>query len=67
MSAAADSPRLRALKSAPLNSWVALSSDETSIVAIGNTYDEVSKKLDDPALADSIVLKTPEHWASFSV
>ena len=28
MSATTDSPRMKALKSAPLNSWIALSDDE---------------------------------------
>jgi hypothetical protein len=62
-----DSPRLKALKSAPLNSWIALSSDESSIVAVGTTYDEIAKKVSDSGLSDLVVLKTPTRWTSFSV
>jgi hypothetical protein len=54
-----DSPRLKALKSAPMNSWIALSSDETSIVATGSSYEEVSRKVSESGLSDSVVLKTP--------
>jgi len=67
MPAIADSPRLKALKSAPLNSWIALSNDETSVVATGNSYEEVSKKIEESGLSDSVVLKTPKQWTSFSV
>jgi hypothetical protein len=66
MPAVAETPRLKALKSAPLNSWVALSDDETSIIAIGSSYEEVSKKMEESGL-DSVVIKTPNTWASFSV
>lgn len=64
---ASDSSRLKALKSAPMNSWIALSSDETSIVAIGDSYEEVSRKLDESGATDSVVIKTPQSWGSFSV
>jgi hypothetical protein len=62
-----ESLRLKALKSAPMNSWIALSSDETSIVATGNSYEEVSRKINASGLSDLVVLKTPASWASFSV
>jgi hypothetical protein len=62
-----ESPRLKALKSAPLNSWIALSNDETSVIAVGSSYAEVSKKIDESGVSDSVVLKTPACWSSFSV
>jgi hypothetical protein len=67
MPVSTDSPRLKALKSAPMNSWIALSADETSIVAVGSTYEEVSQKIKESGLSDSVVLKTPAQWASISV
>jgi len=36
--------RLELLRSAPLNSWIALSEDETRIVATGTTYSEVVER-----------------------
>ena len=67
MSAGMDSPRLKALKSAPLNSWIALSGDETTIVASGASYEEVSRQIEESGITDSVVLKTPACWAPFSV
>jgi hypothetical protein len=67
MPAALVSPRMKALRSAPLNCWIALSNDEASVVATGNSYEEVSKKIEESGLSDSVVLKTPKNWSSFSV
>jgi hypothetical protein len=62
-----ESPRLRALKSAPLNSWIALSNDEASIIAAGDTYEELSKKIEASGISDFVVLKTPASWTPLSV
>jgi hypothetical protein len=67
MPATGDSPRLKALKSAPLNSWIALSVDENQVVASAGSYEELSKKIEESDLSYSVVLKTPESWAPFSV
>lgn len=67
MAQAAESTRLRLLKSAPLDQWIALSEDETAIVASGSSYEEVSKKIEELDLPDSVILKTPTHWAPYSV
>ena len=67
MPTVAETPRLKALKSAPLNSWIALSADESSVVISAKSYAEVSKKIDESGLSDLIVLKTPSCWAPFSV
>jgi len=67
MPAAANDPRLEALRTAPLNSWVALSEDETKIVAVGATYDEVVKNSEMAGASDPILIKTPKDWASFSL
>ncbi len=55
------------LRTAPLDSWVALSKDETRITASGATYEEVSKLLDDAGDQDSVILKTPKVWLPFTL
>ena len=62
-----DSARLRTLAEAPLNAWVALSKDETRIVAVGGTYAEASEKSDAVGEPDAIIVKTPAQWAPISV
>jgi hypothetical protein len=57
--------RVEALRAAPPNSWVALSEDETKVVAVGATYDEAVKNSEKAGVSDPILIKTPEHWASF--
>lgn len=59
--------RLKLLRSAPLDSWIALSEDETRIVAIGKTYSEVSALSDAAGEADPLILKTPTRWEAISV
>jgi hypothetical protein len=67
MSLVTESTRLKVLKSAPLDRWIALSEDETRIVATGASYEEVSKKIEELGLPDAVVLKTPAQWAAYSV
>ncbi len=59
--------RLEALRSAPLNCWIALSEDESVIIAVGNTYEEVVQKTENAGVADPLILKTPPCWAPLSV
>ena len=59
--------RLRLLSTAPLDAWVALSQDESRIVAVGNDYDQVARRADEAGEADPVILKTPQAWAQFSV
>ena len=67
MPAILNAPRSEALRSAPLDSWVALAEDETRITAIGASYGEVAKRLDDAGDKDSVILKTPKSWHPFAV
>jgi hypothetical protein len=64
---ALNTQRSEALRAAPLDSWVALSEDETRISATGATYEEVAKQLEDAGDKSSIILKTPKSWLPFSV
>jgi hypothetical protein len=59
--------RLELLRSAPLNKWIALSQDESCIVAVGETFGEVSELSDRAGVSDPVILKTPEVWAPLSV
>ena len=59
--------RLDLLRSAPLNKWIALSEDESNIVAVGETYGEVSALSDLAGISDPLILKTPEEWGPLSV
>lgn len=59
--------RLDMLRAAPLDSWIAISEDESRIVAVGHTYAEVSERSDAAGETDPIILKTPIAWEPLSV
>jgi hypothetical protein len=59
--------RLKALREAPLDSWIALSEDETRIVAVGKTYAEAAEKGDQAGCSDPVIIKTPTEWTPLSV
>jgi hypothetical protein len=67
MPAILNTPRVDALRSAPLDSWVALSEDETRVVATGATYEEVVNKSEGAGVSDPVIVKTPKSWLPFSV
>lgn len=54
-----DARRLELLRSAPLNRWIALSEDETNIVATGATYSEVVERSEKAGVFDPLIIKTP--------
>jgi hypothetical protein len=60
-------PRLEALRSAPLDKWIALSEDESKIVAVGSTYEEAVKNSETAGVSDPVLLKTPKLWLPLSV
>jgi len=59
--------RLELLRSAPLDCWVALSEDESKIVATGASYDEVVSKSEKAGESDPVLIKTPKTWTPLSV
>jgi hypothetical protein len=59
--------RFQALQSAPLDKWIALSDDESKIVAIGSTYDEAVANSEKAGVRDPVIIKTPKAWAPLSV
>jgi hypothetical protein len=60
-------PRFELLKSAPLDRWIALSEDESKIVAIGDSHSEVVSKSESAGVSDPVVMKTPKRWLPISV
>jgi len=59
--------RVSALRSAPLDAWIALSDDETKIVAKGATYQEVANALERTGDETSVIVKTPPSWLPMAV
>lgn len=57
-------PRAEALLTAPLDSWVVLSEDETCVVAAGKTMEEVAAKAEDQGIKDPILIRTPGDWTT---
>jgi hypothetical protein len=67
MSANMQDIRLEALRSAPADSWVALSEDESTVVAVGSTYDEAVQKSEKAGVSDPVLVKTPKTWLPISL
>jgi hypothetical protein len=59
--------RLDALRNAPPNSWIALSSDGEKLVAVAESYAEVVKMSEQAGIDDPTVLKAPQEWMSLSL
>lgn len=55
--------RLSALINAPLDRWIALSADESRIVAEGATFAEVSDLVDKSGESDPLIVRVPEDWS----
>jgi hypothetical protein len=56
--------RVRILREAKLNSWVAFSEDESKVVAYGDSYSEVVRAAESVGETEPVVVKIPETWAS---
>ena len=54
--------RLAALTAATLDRWVALSSDESHIVAEAETFDEIVSAAEMAGEQDPILLHVPSDW-----
>lgn len=59
--------RLEALRSAPMDAWIVLSEDESKIVVVGASYDDVVAKSEAAGISDPILIKTPKVWMPLSV
>jgi hypothetical protein len=56
--------RLELLRSAPKNSWLALSADETRIIAIGHTFMEADAIAKESGEKNFVLTRTPDVWMS---
>ncbi len=60
----AEDLRLELLRSAPLNSWLALSADDSRIVAIGKTFIEADTAAKETGEKNYVLTRTPDAWVS---
>ena len=58
----ANEARLSALTSAPLDRWIALSADESRIVAEGDTFEEVANVVERSGEQDPLIIRIPDDW-----
>ena len=56
--------RRELLRNAPKNSWVALSADESRIVAIGKTFLEADAIAKRSGAKNYVLTRTPDVWIS---
>jgi hypothetical protein len=55
--------RLRILRSAQPNSWIAFSADEERVVAYGASFEEAAKLAEQSGEKDPILTLIPSTWA----
>ena len=56
--------RVRILREAKPNSWVAFSEDESKVVAYGDSYSEVIRAAESVGEMEPVIVKIPETWSS---
>lgn len=56
--------RVRILREAKPNSWVAFSGDESKVVACADSYSEVVRAAESVGETEPVIVKIPETWAS---
>ena len=54
--------RVRILRSAKPNTWVAFSADESRLVAQADTYDQVVSASEQKGENDPVLVKVPDEW-----
>jgi len=54
--------RVKILSEAKPNTWVAFSSDESKLVACGETYSEAVEAAEKNGEADPLLIKIPDNW-----
>ena len=53
--------------SAPRDKWIALSQDETRLLAEADTLDDVLEKATATGEDDPLVMRTPKEWTSLAI
>ena len=54
--------RLKALREAPPDGWIAFSGDESRVVAHGATYEEAVSNAEKAGESDPLLVKIPFDW-----
>ena len=57
-----DEERVRILREAKPNSWVALSSDESKLVGRGDSYEQAIEDAQQHGENDPLLIKIPDNW-----
>ncbi len=55
--------RVRILREAKPNSWIAFSADDSRMVGRGNTYAEAVAEAKEKGETDPVILKNPDDWS----
>jgi hypothetical protein len=55
--------RVRILREAEPNTWIAFSQDESHVVGQGNTYAEAVAEAKEKGEIDPVILMTPDDWS----
>jgi len=56
--------RIRILREAKPNSWIAFSNDESRFIAYGESYAAVVKAAELAGENEPVIVKTPDQWSS---
>jgi hypothetical protein len=54
--------RLRVLREAKPNTWIAFSADESKVVAAAENYSDAVKTALENGEKEPVILRTPENW-----
>jgi hypothetical protein len=54
--------RVKILRDAAPNTWVAFSSDESCLVSCGATYSEAVELAEKSGESDPVLIKIPDNW-----
>jgi Family of unknown function (DUF5678) len=56
--------RVKILRDAKPNSWVAFSGDESKVLAYGDTYSDAVKAAEKLGESEPVIVKVPDNWSS---
>jgi hypothetical protein len=56
--------RVKILRGAKPNSWIAFSGDESRVLAYGETYSDAVKAAEKLGESDPVMVKVPDNWSS---
>jgi hypothetical protein len=57
-----DEERIRVLRDAKPNSWLALSSDESYVAGRGDSFEEAVENAKNNGESDPLMIKVPDSW-----